>query len=44
MIKHSTDENKIMDLAELNLKIGTKQQKQASLKNSLKIINKWLTW
>ena len=44
MINQSTDENKIMDLAELNLQIGTKQQKQASLKNSLKIINKWLGW
>ena len=42
MINHSTDQNKIMDLAELNLQIGTKQQKHASLTNSLKIINKWL--
>ena len=42
MINQSTDKNKIMDLAELNLKIGDRNQQQTSLKNSLNIINYWL--
>ena len=42
MINQSTDKNKIMDLAELNLKIGDKNQQNISLKNSLNIINYWL--
>jgi arginase len=41
-INGATSKNKIMDLAELNLKIGTKCEQKKSLKNSMDLINIWL--
>jgi arginase len=41
-INEATSRNKIMDLAELNLKIGNKKQQDDSLRNSLELINMWL--
>ena len=41
-INGATSQNKIMDLAELNLKIGNKREQKESLLNSINLIEMWL--